>query len=301
MKTFIILIILSISCQIDLLAQTPEQKKQIEEAKRKADSIMNLPHIKEMMKKAKDAEAEFERLEKERKAKEKLKPKPNNKPKVETAKSKQSDFYWYKTMASNTDGMFKDWNYGAASLRAGFYDRKIRDYVYVSFGSISKDGEVNINLPTLDEEALPFKPITTPYSDGDMLFYFKHLNLDNVKTEWISTRFMLEVHQGYTVLGTIKMGNAIKPVVNLNAPCCTDKAGDGYTASYIYVKSPTQVSGSVDSKTGGKITHEINLKTGWNLIKIEVSGTVGNNQWKNMKHTSLSSMPTDAKYYFLKN
>ena len=261
---------------------------------------MNLPHIKEAMKEAKAMEAEFKKLEKERKAKEKLKPTPKKKEKSKTSKNGENEFYWINTIASNTNGQFSNWNYGEASLRVGFYDRKTRDYMYLPFGSISTSGQLNIELPSVDEQKLPFKPITTPYSEGDMVFYYNHLDFSNPDTKWVSTRFALEVHQGDNVLGYLKMGNTIKPVVNLNSPCCTGKAGDGYAASWVYITDATSVNGEIDSKTGGKITHNINLKQGWNLIKIEVSGTNELRQWKDKKSMALSRLPADAKYYFMK-
>ncbi len=296
----IVLIFLCAICNLVVYTQTPEQKKQMQEAKRKADSIMNLPHIKKMMKEVKAREAEFEKLEKERKAKEKPKSKIEKKVESETPKNSENEFYWRNTIASNTNGQFSNWSYGPALLRVGFYDRKRRDYIYIPFGTISENGRLNIELPYVDEQKLPFKSITTPYSEGDMVFYYNHLDFSNPDTEWVSTRFTLEVHQGDNVLGYLKMGNTIKPVVNLNSPCCTGKAGDGYAASWVYITDATRVNGEIDSKTGGKITHNLNLKQGWNFIKIEISGTTKSKQWKDKKHTALSSFPVDAKYFFIK-
>lgn len=301
MKTVLILIILSIGCQIGLMAQTPEQQKQKEEAKRKMDSIMNLPHIKAIMKEAKAQEVEFEKLEKKRKADEKLKPKAKKEVKPKPTKNGKDSFYWQNTIASNTSGQFSNWSYGSASIRVGLYDRNIRGYIYVPFGTISKEGQINIQLPSIEEDKLPFKTITTPYGEGETTFYFGHLNYSNSKVEWLSTRFSLQVHQGEKVLGYLKMGNTIKPVVNLNSPCCTGKAGDGYAISWVYVTDATKVDGETDSKTGGKIVHDMNIKQGWNLIKIEVSGEDEFNRWKNKKHTTLSSLPTNTKYYFMKH
>ena len=296
MKLHIYISAFTVLLSLSLFAQTPEQKKQMEAAKRKADSIMNLPHIKAMIDDAKAREAEFQ-LEKEQKVKEKLRPK-----KVVAKKQSKSadDFYWRNTIASNTSSQFSNWNYGSASIRVGLYDRSIRDYIYVPFGTISKEGQINIQLPTIEEGKLPFKTITTPYGEGETTFYFDHLNHSNPETKWVSTRFSLEVHQGDTILGYLKMGNTIKPVVNLNSPCCTGKAGDGYTVSWVYLTNSNSVKATVASKTGGKIMHDMNFKQGWNLIKIEVSGTDTRNQWKNKKHTVLSRLPEGTKYYFTK-
>jgi len=302
MRSHIFISTLTILFSLSLFAQTPEQKKQMEEAQRKADSIMNSPMMKEMMAKTKAMQEEFTKREKVKKALKKSKPKtkPVAKAVNKVSKDTKDSFYWYNTIASNTNGEFSKWSYGSAKIRAAFFDRKKKGYTYVPIGSISPNGQINMQLPSIEIGKLPFKPITTPFSEGDTVFYFDHLNHTNPETKWVSTRFTLEVYQGDTVLGYLKMGNTIKPVVNLNSPCCIGKAGDGYTASWIYLTDSNSVKGEADSNTGGEIIHDMNFKQGWNLIKIEVSGTDKLNQWIHMKLTVLSNLPKDSKYYFTK-
>ena len=304
MKPILLSIALSMLCQLITLAQTPEQMKQMEAAKHKADSIMNSPQMKEMMQKAKAMEAKFAKQEAQRKKSEKLK--PREKPAAKVSNNNVSDFYWYNTIGSDTNGTFKDWSYGAASLRVGFYDRKAKAYIYLPFGSISAAGQVKIELPQIDETKLPFKPITKDYSEGENIFYNNALQFTNTNAKWVSTRFNFEVYKGDKTIGYIKIGNHIKPVVNLNSPCCTHKAGDGYSISWVFVTTPTNITGAKTLETGGKVVHNLNFTKGWNLLKIAVDGSTsasGDTQqlWLNKEHAATTTLPSDAKYYFTKH
>ncbi len=282
-------------------AQSPEEVR----AKKMLDSIMsNMPDdqkgfMEQMMKQGEEAD---KRRNEEKQAKQEAREKQN----AQQREASKNEFFWRNTIASNADGRLTDWGYGAANIRAQLYNRSQRKYMSIAMGEVSADGRITLKLPSVDLNELGGINITKNYSEGQFVFSDK-LTYSNEDTRYISTRFTLEVHQGDKVLGNLKMGNSIEPVVNLNAPRCSANAGDGYIVYWVYMSGATEVSGSDQMEQsqakGRSATYNLKFKPGWNLIKAEVTGEVAGLStpyWKTKAFSALTTMPADARYYFTK-
>jgi len=301
MKTTLLLLSIFVLA-LSTSAQTPEEVQ----AKKMLDSIMStLPEeqkgfMEQMLQKGEEAEQQ-------RKKQKEDEQKAQAQKQTKAQEASVNEFYWRNTIASGTDARFKNWGYGTAKIRARFYNRTIRDYVNVPMGQVSADGKVTISLPVVDIKKLGGVQITANYSEGEPIFG-DHLTYSNQDIHYVSSRYTLEVHQGDNVLGYLKMGNSIKPVVNLNAPCCFGKAGDGYIAYWVYTTGATEITGTSQFKTikdsDMTQTYDMRFKAGWNIIKADVRGEIavgsGTPYWKEKKFTVLSGLPDDAKYYFMK-
>ena len=300
MKTKIMIALLGSMVHMVCMGQTPEEVA----GQKMLDSIMqNMPKdqramMQQMMQMGKDADAK-RKLDKEKSRKQ------------QTAKNKASkkrnemEFYWRNTIATNTQGKFENWPYGEAVVRAKFYNRATKKFMDMELGSVSAEGQVTVALPKLDFSEWPRIPITKPSSEGDhMLSNADLLEFSNTNATYLSTRFNLGIYRDGEQLGHLKMGNSIKPVVNLNAPCCFDKAGDGYTAYWVYMSQANTINGNKDG-----VKHDLSFQAGWNLVTVKVEGVKekpsngipGPNYWKNQYYTATTTLPEDAKYYFTSN
>ncbi len=279
-------------------AQSPEEMQKM------MDSLMgDIPEdqkqfIQQMMKKGQEADAQRKSKKEQAKNQQLVKSKA-------AQKRNEDEFYWRNTMATDTQGKFENWSYGNAVIRTKLFNRDTKEFMDLELGTVSSSGQVNIQLPNLDFRKWPRIPITKPSSEGDhMLFDTEHLVFSNKNVTYFSTRFDLSIYQGTKNLGYLKMGNNIKPVVNLNAPCCFDKAGDGYTTHWVFMSQANTITGKK-----GYVSHDLKFQKGWNLIVVKVegakekpsSGIPGPKFWKNQYYTAVSSLPSDAKYYFTKN
>lgn len=301
MKTRIMFALLGGLAYMTCLAQTPEEVA----GQKMLDSIMQqIPEdqramMQQMMQMGKEADAK-RKLEKEKTRKEKT---AKNKA---SQKQNEMEFYWRNTIVTNTQGQFENWPYGQVEIRTSYRgrDKKKRE---IKIGSISANGHVTINLPEIDR--LTVNPMSSAQHENERVIGNPYLELDysNKNTGYLSTRHNVNIYSGEENIGFIHIGNSIKPVVNLNAPCCLHKAGDGYTAYWVYTSQTNSIAGvnNIEDRAGneGKIVCDLSFQPGWNLIMERVEGTKEKSaeSWKNQYYTSTTSLPVDAKYYFTSN
>lgn len=278
---------------------TPEQKKQIEEAQKKAaeaqkkvKEMMNTPEMKKMMEQMKkqDSLAALAR---------KRKQKARTNKSTQQKKKSSNDYYWRNKIASSTQGKFSNWSFGKADLKIGFYERKSKSYEYLKIGEISAEGQVSISLPNVDSKKWAKTLITTGHSEGDDLFhdFNKELEYSNKNATYFASRFRLNVIQGDKNLGVLSVANSVITDGNLNAPCCRHKAGDGYIAYWVYMSDATTIRGKKNAKNQF-IDTNVALKKGWNIVLTRVEGNEANS-WKSKYHSTSTSLPNDAKFYFM--
>jgi len=211
------------------------------------------------------------------------------------------EFYWRDKIASNTRGKFKNWTHGAAEIKVRFYDYKTRGETFLKMGTISADGQVSMQLPELDFKKWKTIPITKPAGEGDLMISSSYeLSFSNKNVSYFSTRHSLGVYRGDMYLGFLHIGDTIKPVVNLNSPCCYHKAGDGYAAHWVFMSQANTISGTNSGDV--HMVHDLRFQPGWNLIRVRVEGIrEEDNSWKNKYYTATTTLPADAKYYFHSN
>ena len=310
-----LLCIIGVNCK----GQTDEQKKMIKEMEKKAaeakrinDSLMNTPQMKKMMEQLKAQEAiyqkEREKQREEREAKKKEKPVNNS-----------TDFYWINKIASDTQGQFTDWKWGAAELIVFNGDWGINeageliDQKYTVVGNISSNGKLTINLPAT---------IETPYLISKALIPEMHsvtnrdVSFSRPEAAFMTLGFTLQVIGNNKHLGTLFIGNSERVTYNLAAPCCLFKGDEGYRLYWVYVeeacsaqlhkefKEKKITQGEEEKLVDQTIIYDLDFQPGWNLIKSEVIGNYnigGSTQFKTKKHTVVSTMPADARYYFKYN
>ena len=300
MKSNVLTTLFMILGSLICMAQTPEE----EAAQKMMDSIMeSMPanqkaFMQQMMNMGKEAE------EKRKKEKERAKKKQDEINEKNAAKS-EKEFYWRNKIASNTQGKFQNWTHGKVDIKIRFSKGRNKPADFLKIGEISANGQVTIQLPQLDFRKWPRIPITKPASEGDHMISSSHeLTFSNKNVTYFSTRFNLGAYKGEEYLGFLNLGNAIKPVVNLNAPCCFDKAGDGYAAHWVFMSQANTIAGT--NGKDGSIVHDLKFQSGWNLVMVRVEGTrekttsgvSGQRFWKNQYYTATTSLPSDAKYYF---
>jgi len=316
MKTKVLLIVLTLfAIGTSVRAQSPEEMQKM------MDSLMgNIPDdqkafIQQMMKKGQEADnrrqVQKEQAQKEQRAKNQA-----------ARKEAEMEFYWRNKIATNTSGKFENWSFGKCDIKVRFSKGYNMPVDFLKVGVILADGQVRIELPNVDYKKWQTRPITKPAGEGDqMLFNTDHLAFSNENVQYFSTRFTLEVHSGEEYLGSLNLGNSVKPVTNLNAPCCFDKAGDGYAAFWVYMSQPNTITGTKEFTTkgttdlgktindSGKIVHDLNFKAGWNLVLALVEGAIHKPSsgipdpifWQNQYYTVSETTPIDLKYYFTSN
>lgn len=287
--------------------QNPEEER----AQKMMDSIMeNMPadqkqFMQQMMQMGKEAD------ENRKKEREEARKAQDAKNKVAQKKS-EDDFYWRNTTASDTQGKFSNWSFGKADIKVRFSNGWNKPADYLKVGEISATGQVTIDLPKIDFRKWPKTPITKADNEGDAMWdNLESLVFSNEGVTYFSTRFSLHILRGEEELGNLKIGNTIKPVVNLNSPCCIGKAGDGYTAHWMYMSQANSIQGTTYSNgtngDRGEVVHDLHFQPGWNLVKVKVegrkgkpeSGISGASYWKNKYYTASTDLPSDAKYYFI--
>lgn len=293
-------ILILLGCML-CLAQSPEEQK----AQKMMDSIMeNMPasqkaFMQQMMQMGKEAD-EKRKTEKEQDKKDLM---AKNKA---AQKKNEAEFYWRDKIATDTQGKFENWQHGEAEIRTTYWGRDKKKNE-ITIGRVSSNGQVTINLPKIDR--LTVKPMSAGQHESERVVGNTYLALDysNKNVSYLSTRHNVNVYSGEENIGFIHIGNSIKPVVNLNAPCCLHKAGDGYTAYWVYTSQTNSIAGVniTEDRAGneGKIVCDLNFQPGWNLIMERVEGTKEKSleSWKNQYYTSTTSLPVDAKYYFHSN
>ncbi len=301
MKNKIIFALLGSIVFMTCWSQTPEEVA----GQKMLDSIMRqMPEnqramMQQMMQMGKDADAKRKQQKEKSRKQEMAKNKASK-------KQNEMEFYWRNTIASNTQGKFENWSYGQVEIRTSYRgrDKKKRE---MKIGSISENGQVTINLPEIDR--LTVNPMGSAQHESERLVGNPYLELDysNKNTGYLSTRHNVNAYSGEENIGFIHIGNSIKPVVNLNAPCCLHKAGDGYTAYWVYTSQTNRIAGVkiTEDRNGdeGKIVCDLNFQPGWNLIMERVEGTreKSSESWKNQYYTATTTLAADAKYYFTSN
>ncbi|WP_350293318.1 hypothetical protein [uncultured Croceitalea sp.] len=299
MKNRLVIIVVAVlAITTTVQAQTPTNE---EEAKKMMDSIMKKmpPGMRKMMEQAMQDE-EKRKAEKKQVKKNQL---ANNQA---AQKQNEDEFYWKDKIATDTQGKFENWPHGQVEIRTSYRGRDKKKNE-MKIGSISANGEVLINLPKIDR--LTVKPMSAGQHGSERVVGNPYLELEysNKNTSYLSTRHNLIVYSGEENIGFIHIGNSIKPVVNLNAPCCLHKAGDGYTAYWVYTGQANSIAGVniAEDRAGNesKIVCDLNFKPGWNLIMERVEGAIEEapESWKNQYYTASTTLPEDAKYYFHSN
>lgn len=304
MKIKINIILLTLFGSMVGIAQTPQE----EQAQKMMDSIMqNMPEsqramMKQMMQKGKEADAKRKVQREQMQKAQATKSEANHEKSIH-------EFYWRNRIASNKAGKFENWAHGQAEIRTTYWGRD-RTKNEIIIGSISASGQVTIALPDIDKSTI--KTMSTSQHESERVVgnTYLELNYSNKNAGYLSTRHNANVYAQGQRIGFIDIGNDIKPVVNLNAPCCFDKAGDGYTAYWIYTSPANRIKGTKNiDGAEGRIVCDLNFQSGWNLVMERVegarekpsSGMSGPGFWKNQYYTAAASMPIDAKFYFTLN
>lgn len=306
-----ILTILSIFLYFNLIGQiTTEQQKEIEDAQKKAMEMMkNNPQFKEAMKMMEGAE---DQMQQERMREQSEQEKHQN----DAAKDHLEDFYWRNKVASDTQGRFLDWSWGEVEI--GYQDGKGRmepdgSYPYGNYtiiGKINSDGLVQMNLPTT---------VNADRTIGTGLFPQMHeilndeVTFSNPETPFLWSGYRLEILKGKKKIGNLYMGNSERATHNLSSPSDMKYGDQGYLLYWVYSGEACKATYSKNDpevriiegeneKTVDQYTRvDLDLKPGWNLVKIEVNGNhlIGQRtRWKWKTYTTMDTTPSDARYYF---
>ncbi|WP_123897947.1 hypothetical protein [Aureibaculum marinum] len=319
MKNFNLLVLIAILLfSTGCMSQTPEQKKQEEEAEKlKAQAekqiqelMKNNPEVKNMMEELKKRQAQ-EQAEKEKKSLQQKKQQTINK-----AKNRE-EYYWKGKIASNTSGQFKNWKHGNVDIAIYDGDGKMDQYnnyidkKYVVVGNISAAGKVSFNFPKTIRTPKPISKSLIPELHS---VYNQDVTFSNPNTPYRHPGFVLSVIKDNNALGQLFIGNSEKVTYNLAAPCCLDYGDIGYRLYWVYSKEACTAKvkqdfkdkkitiGETEKNLDQTIIYDLDFKPGWNLIKTEVLENIkinGESRFKLKKHTVVKTMPSDAKYYFL--
>ncbi len=299
MKTKVLTTVLAILGSVACMAQTPEEER----AQKMMDSIMqSMPENQRAM--MQGILNQSKEIDDKRKA-EKEKAKKAQMAKNKAAQQKnEEDFYWRNKIATNTSGKFENWQYGSADIKVSFSNGRGMPPTILKLGEVSADGQVTVLLPKLDFRNWKMESITE--RKGDQFGYAFNdrsleLSYSNENVKYLSTDHRTGIYRGEEYLGALSLGNSIKPVAN-DAPCCFDKAGDGYRAHWVFMSQASTIKGA-----NGNIVHNLNFQSGWNLIMVRFEGSqeksatgamAGGPFWKNQYFSATTSLPSDAKYYF---
>ncbi len=298
-------------------SQTPEQKKQIEEAQKQAEEA-----TKKAMEMMKNNPQYKEALKMMEEGKQKIKDDDENKKKEkeergEIAKNHMEEFYWRNKVASDTNGKFTHWKWGDVNI--GYYDGDKRmdkegnyiDKKYVILGRISSTGIVTMDLHSNVKTNRIISNGLFPqmYDEQNEEVTFSKPN-----TPYLWTNFTLDVIQGGNQIGSLYMGNSERTTHNLVSPNIMGKYGDeGYLLYWAYsggtctatanksIKNSSFPYGEHNIKLDKQVAINLTFSKGWNLIKISVDDSTeqAGQKWLTKKsYTTVSGMPSDAKYYF---
>ncbi len=287
-------------------AQTPEQQKMMEKAKRMQDSMMNTPQFKAMMQQIEELNSKQEAEAKKRKSETK---------KTTQKKTNRDDWFWKNDMYITTvskNNKLPNWKGGAADI--SLYDNDGRTPTYLKVGTIQADGSIIFNFP---KDILTFKKTKAYYNPIQDIRNWSSLQFSNADVGFIS-RTGLTILRNGQVLGALTIGNSVKVTHNLIDIGGLDSGDEGYLLYWAYASDNFSLnanedwqgkvrrdgSNSLEVKTN--VNYNLNFKKGWNLVKIEVIGNYKLKSesgyklswFKNHKHTIIPSLPTDAKYYF---
>jgi hypothetical protein len=286
-------------------AQTPEQQKMIDNAIKMRDSIMQSLNLEDVQKMA-------DQQQKRNELHEKANAKTSPIPKTTTTQDK----YWKNTLASDKDNKLKNWNHGESDLVFNYsYDSRNNKINYVKVGVIKVDGTIVLN-PTNQVPIL--QPLNNFKNSNN---FFDIHNPDSYQYTNENTGFKLNpyllVYKNDQQIGILTIGNSAKVTLNLLTPGDLYFGDEGYILSWAYAEEACSIKANEDfkgdlSNTGTPLMVETNVdynlvfKPGWNMVKTEVIGTYefpnapeeDRSRYKRHKHTSVSSIPDDATYFF---
>lgn len=290
---------------------TQEQQKQAEEAQKKAMEMMkNNPQFKETLKMMESAKEQRKQERMRELIEAEKKQKDRNKKHLE-------EFYWRNKVASDTNGKFDNWKWGAVNL--AYYDGNGKmdqkgnyiDKKYVILGGISSSGLVNMNLP---------KAVKTNRIISNGLFpqmydeRNEEVTFSKPDTPYLWAGFTLQVIKNGKQIGTLYMGNSERTTHNLTSPNIMGKYGDeGYLLYWAYAGGACKASankiqkgysfpfGENNIKLDKQVGVDLAFSSGWNLIKISVDESTqqAGQKWATKKtYATISDLPSDMKYYY---
>ena len=309
-----LLILNSISISAQL---TPEQQKQVEQAQKQAEEaqkkamemMQNNPQYEEAMKMMKEAEEQaiqerkMEQVEEEKRL-------------SDAADEQFKDFYWRNKVASDTNGQFSDWTWGKVEI--GYYDGKgkrgqygkIPYESYTILGNINSKGEVYINTKG---EAETNRTISNGLFPQMHEINNDEVSYSNPEAPFLWTSYTLDILKDGQKIGLLYIGNSERTTHNQASPSDMKYGDQGYMLYWAYSGQACTVTYAKDDpavrimegeaeKTVDQYTRvDLNLKPGWNLVKIEVNGNhrIGQRtRWKWKTYSTVDTMPSDARYYF---
>jgi hypothetical protein len=289
------------------IAQTPDQKKMMEEILRKQDSVMNTPQMKEMIQKMENMQESMS-IENSSNIGVKNKEVKNN-PK----KSSNNNWYWENTIASENN-KFIEWTGGPADIVMAYKGPNLKTF---KIGSIKEDGTILFNLPSSVITKTTFERQIGPQGLFLDIYGDVPVNYSNKETGFI-TNVSLLVMRNEKPIGNLTMGNSVKVTKDLTSQNGVSSGNEGYIVYWAYSNESCSLvldqdwtgnvrkdgTNTVEVKTNVK--YNLQFKPGWNLIKTEVIGKytfehehgLDVSWFKTHKHTVVSSIPTDVIYYF---
>ncbi|SHG74809.1 hypothetical protein [Flagellimonas flava] len=297
MKSKVLTTVFIVLSGLVCMAQTPEQ----EAAQKMMDSMMGtLPaNQKAFMQQVMNMGKETE--EKRIKEKELAKKKQDeiNKKKAGEA---NKEWLWRNYTSSNAQGKFENWTHGKADIKISFSNGWNKPADFLKIGEISANGQVSIQLPKLDFRKWRRIPIAQGSGEGDYMRPSSYeLEYSNKNVTYFSSLHALGAYKGEEHLGTITIGNAIKPIRHIYSLAYDRQAGDGYMAYWVFMSQANTIAGNFNGENV-TVVHDLKFKPGWNLIKVRIEGTRegqnGADYWKSRYFTATTALPSDAKYFF---
>jgi hypothetical protein len=299
------------------ISQTPDQQKRIEEMQKQADEAQK--KAMEMMKdnpQFQEAMKMMEDVEQQQKQEEMRSQLETEKKQNDAAKDHLKEFYWRNKVASNNQGVFDSWQWGSAEI--GYYDGmgkigsdgKPPYEHYVIVGKINQSGKVQMNLPSQVASNLAINKGLFPQMHEILNDEVKFTNTD-AQITWSGYR--LDVLSGQKEIGHLYIGNSERTTHNLSSPAAMQYGDEGYLLYWAYVDDSCRATfekkdtnkevfeGELSKVIDQYTTVDLDLKPGWNLVKIEVNGyhTIGiRTRWKFKTYSTVNAMPSDARYYF---
>lgn len=292
----ILIALLATTCAI---AQTPEQQKMMEKAQRQYDSIMNSP---EMQKQKREAEAFSKQFQAEN-AKKKAEEKTTNEKDANSSSDNNNQ------ISQSSKMKFENWPHGAADIilqTLGRYSTATETKI----GSINANGYFDFTMPD--------KVPTHSVIDDDR---FLNCSSGANNTKW--TKPQISYAKGNLVLkkendklGFIYMTSSSDIVEG--SSLASDYHGiPGYDLGLYYLTGETSANSNciIERRYGeGKdfdleYDFELQLKSGWNIVKFEYTGERIFIDWGEGEHNKHSyfkqkkiyvvpELPQDVKWYF---
>ncbi|MGB5238083.1 MAG: hypothetical protein WBN59_10665, partial [Flavobacteriaceae bacterium] len=175
---------------------------------------------------------------------------------------------------------------------------------------VTESGTVQMNLPSQVKTNRVIKTGLFPQMHEILNNEVQFSNPD-VSFLWSGYRF--KVIRGEEVLGHIYVGNSERATHNLASPSAMKYGDEGYLLYWAY--SADSCHATFEKKDTNRTVYEgetskvidqytivdMDLKPGWNLVKIEVNGnhTIGSRtRWKFKTYSVVDARASDSRYYF---